>query len=243
MDEFSWGRAFPTKVTLGRNKESDSLLKPRKQGTYRLPKLLLKESTIRGAGLGVFAEEAIPRKAPVTIYGGEIITEAEALALKRNNEHTHLQTLTRNFEHIDGRINYEKGYTHGYYLDNHYLGSFINDPTLGARDLNRLLNVKYEKFENPPLAEYTYAANRAHPDGQRSTTMIVIVAKRDIAEGEELFASYTSQYWQDFLDCAVCGGEHNLVCGDCLGVSYCSELCQKADWNKKHGEFCEVFNL
>ena len=40
--------------------------------------------------------------------------------------------------------------------------------------------------------------------------------------------------------CAVCGKNAPLRCSKCKSVSYCSRVCQEADWKQAHKRACKL---
>lgn len=188
-------------VVLGRNTESSSLLKPKAGGnTFILPKVGLFPSTIPEAGLGLFALEDISKREPITVYGGEVVSDDAAKALRLTNNNTHLQTLLRNTLHIDGRLQPEKGFTKTYFAFYNNLGSFAKNPVrVNTKENRELVNANFEKFETPLNYEpYHTPPTPLYPEGQTMPVQIMLVATRNIRAGEEIFVRYGAAYWRDF---------------------------------------------
>jgi hypothetical protein len=74
----------------------------------------------------VFAAEDIPKNAPVTEYGGKLITHEQAMVLLKKGISTHTMTVASMHTAIDGRASPE--FTHTDMLAQHKVGSMFNDP-------------------------------------------------------------------------------------------------------------------
>jgi len=158
-----------------------------------LPQLELTDSVIPGAGRGVFTRDFIPAKSLVTMYGGKVLSYGEAMALPEN-ERGWIKQVAYHQESIDGRVKDE--YTVDFYLQHHYLGSFVNEDTRSGDDTESIAaaaNCTYVRFESPKSDLQIYG-----PDNelQPTTALLMIVATQDIEPGEELFSYYGADYPQ-----------------------------------------------
>jgi uncharacterized protein len=138
--------------------------------------LLVKKSTIPGAGYGLFTKEPIKRGRTITEYGGKVIGHKEATELLKQGKDTHLRSIATMFQALDGRITDEFPLT--YYEENNLLGSFANSSP-------------------EPNAKYFVPRHRVgkiHPYGGVAMHAVYITALRDIAAGEEIFVNYGKSY-------------------------------------------------
>lgn len=147
-----------------------------------LPRVSLRRSTVPNAGNGVFVAEDVAKGDYVTEYGGRIVAAAEGTQLIRNNEDTHLLTLTRQWDAVDGRL--QEDFPLDYYTRHHLLGSFVNDPY----GTNKQPNVRYTA---PRLPE---GLGFVTPAGQAASRRIFIEALRPLKRGTELLVDYGSGY-------------------------------------------------
>jgi len=166
-----------------------------KRRVVTLPSLVIKESTISGGGLGVFTAVPLKKGDIVTEYGGEPLSYAEALALRKKKEDTHVICVEYSQSSLDGRVETEElyrkrfpnkawrcPYTLDYYADEHLVGSLLNDPYGSANSANvKHVVIFDERFPVSP--------NRAP-----SLNKVFVVATRDIDAGEELFLNYGEHY-------------------------------------------------
>lgn len=124
--------------------------------------LMVKASTIAGAGLGLFAERAFAEGEVVCVYTGILLTRNEVIELGSHGDDW------------PDRLQFVMGFPeHEVCIDSPPGGlpsRFIND-----NDDRSRLNVRFVKRERLLLAE--------------------VVALRDLAPGEELFADYGPEFW------------------------------------------------
>ena len=149
------------------------------------------ESTIPGAGRGLFASTDCQKGDLLTCYPGDVLLQPSGMTgvpdeLKQDDARLRL-LLSR----------YCIGVRDGYAImglpdladDMAYAGHLIND---GARPPVR------ESELSRYLEESTSMANVEH--SSLENIHLVCVAKRDIKQGEELFVFYGPTYWMDHTD-------------------------------------------
>lgn len=155
-----------------------------------LPKLVLKSSTIPDprAGLGVFADERIPKNSLITIYGGKYLSEKEA---KRLDSQTHVRTLVSQHSAVDADIA-QNSFTAQDLVDKHAVGGFVNS----NHNTDKKLNCKYKQVECY-WKDFPRVDNPVDQPSnmQYSVEHIMMQATENIERGEELFTSYDNNYW------------------------------------------------
>jgi SET domain-containing protein len=131
----------------------------------------IKESTIPDSGNGLFVTKDFKKNDWITFYDGKEITREEAQSLKERGEQSHVRSLDINRTAIDGlRIpEYGRG---GASFANHKEGEHANSA------------FRKEWIEKKKKG-ITKTGN-----------VIILVAKRDIKKGEEVFVDYGKDYWK-----------------------------------------------
>jgi len=176
--------------------------RPRKMATQvgsaktkalRFPELVLMESSIKGAGYGVFATEDFEKGDYLSEYGGRFMRKLEAHHLRKMNEDTHSRSLGRSGADgkvIDGRI--QQDFPVAYYVDNHMLGSMFNGASSGEKEK---VNAQYVEIEDLNMGyRHPYP-----PPAQDATLNFVnmrlyLQATRAGKAGEEFLVTYGSTY-------------------------------------------------
>lgn len=133
------------------------------------------KSTIPGAGRGLFAVEGFKKGDTITEYDGEVIDADTAVERRRRGMSAHIRSLVPGRLAIDGRL-VRPTFGHGG-------GPFVND----IRD-TRKTNAKFCNTDKPI------------PGLKRSGLHVLerswLRATKDIAPGEEIFASYGRGFWK-----------------------------------------------
>lgn len=136
----------------------------------------VRESTIPGAGYGLFAARAFARNEFITWMDGEEISRTEALARARAGRASHMRTLVYGFSALDG----------------------IREPVAGAGGVSFA--------NHPPSGTKPSAVFVNKEDHTGVAMQIFLRATRDIATGEEIFVSYGAAYWATDPDIDGGGG-------------------------------------
>jgi hypothetical protein len=166
-----------------------------KRAMLKLPKLILKASTIEGVrGFGVFTLYPIPKGQPLTLYGGLVVPKKVAKALRAQNKgyHTHMkgvgQAETEDTHVLIGHCTEELPLY--YYLVNHFMGSLIN----ANKNTGLAVNVK----------EVVLEVNFTHPyhHHARVSKLLLYTAlppaqERELPVDTELLSSYDESYWRE----------------------------------------------
>jgi len=156
-----------------------------------LPDICLKKSTIKNAGLGLFANKDIVKNKIITFYGGKNITSRTYRYLKRINGNK-----SKKLGYIY-KIN-ENNYLNGYPYENcndkmrkknqiqqlvnlHQIGQFCNDLTVDE---------KKEKIRKPNAIIADYCLN--------GTCFVFLLSLKNIKKNEEISVSYGKKYWKIF---------------------------------------------
>lgn len=94
----------------------------------RCPQLTIHDSTIKGAGLGVFADVDIAKHSIVTEYGGVVTDPTDATLLEKKNQHLHLKCF-ENFSPylLDGRPREDGMFCLDEMMRRHAVGSMVNE--------------------------------------------------------------------------------------------------------------------
>jgi hypothetical protein len=150
----------------------------------RLPAVELRNSYIPGAGLGLFASEDLPKGALITEYGGRVVDREESRALAREGKDTHLRSIAKGHEALDGRV-VPPTFTRDYYVKNHLLGSFANQAPTKATQ-----NTIYVNELGPGYV---------HPYGGIASDRVFLKAIRPIGKGEEVYVNYGRRYAERHL--------------------------------------------
>ena len=135
---------------------------PASGGGAHFPRVSYRRSNVALAGHGLFAEEFIEKGTIVTEYGGAVVYRETAIRLRDDGEDTHLRSLSKGFDAIDGRISSELSLE--YYKKNNLMGSFVNDPH-GTKYSSNCMYFRDEQ-------------SRQHPNGDTATVRIWIKATR-----------------------------------------------------------------
>jgi len=138
--------------------------------------VVVKKSTIPGAGNGLFTTKVFQPGASVTEYDGVIIGRTEAVKLREKGEATHCRSLGYHLV-IDGReIDVEKGDggigRGGGAFANHGGSASINSHFVTRQQLEGVSR-----------------------KGLQSLDRVFIVADRELAAGEEVMVSYGKGFW------------------------------------------------
>ena len=126
------------------------------------------QSTLQGAGLGLFADKRFGKNDVITEYCGDVIDYNKAMEMRRLGIDSHVKGIEYMSSFIDGVRCWSTCVGKGG-------ASFANDGTS-----SKLNNCTYYKFY----------------DNTRATYRVFLKATRDIAIGEELFVCYGNGYWK-----------------------------------------------
>lgn len=142
---------------------------------------------------GVFTRSAIKKGERITEYAGTLIGKERANQLKSQYKHTHLIALEKQHQYIDGLKQAVPGYG---------CASFVNDASYTPHNLPKQQQLTEcetsEQYEHRPSFDNNTVFRRVWVE-KLARVFVVLVAKRDIQPGEELFASYGKSYWKSFL--------------------------------------------
>ena len=155
--------------------------------------LVIKESLIRNAGLGVFAKKNIKKGQIVCYYDGEDIPMNDNVFDAYTMSHPTLPGMSR------------KGYDKP--RNNKGVGQFINDGAMLKWDDFDVENLLTDNMEVNPSGVKHMAKElkqyQVQSDANKNTTFIDdkfnIVATKNIKQGEELYFTYGYGYWIDRL--------------------------------------------
>jgi len=137
----------------------------------------VRASRLRDAGNGLFADCAFAVGALVTEYDGTRISFAEARTATRD-ERSHYRSLQSRISVIAGLREPEAGRGGG---------SFVNDARTPARTNAQFVTLRLLTTE-PVFTRV--------PDDQIA---VALVATRTIADDEEVYASYGTGYWEEYV--------------------------------------------
>jgi hypothetical protein len=163
------------------------LKKREKMVYFEVFRTVVKESTVEGAGLGLFAGEDIPQGTHIGEYGGEKLKRGreEAFELRDQLEDTHLKRLGSIFHGVffDGRVTKEMPLS--YYVDNGIVGSLIN--TIGNRGSTQTRNVKEVAYDQHYCHPYS-------PDDGNVPCRLFYITLTALKAGDEIFTDYGPTY-------------------------------------------------
>jgi len=136
----------------------------------------VKESTILGAGLGVFARKHLPAGAVVTKYQGSVLTLREYIQLVVSNDlRTHyVIAISETEQLVPDALNV---------FPSHACGHMVNDGHCMTLEAYEADLIRYKATMERD--------NNARFDKEQRA----IVAVRDIEAGDEVFISYGYAYW------------------------------------------------
>lgn len=129
----------------------------------------LEVRAIDGRGHGLVTADAIRKNAPITRYSGRRIDKAAAARLRARDDHYHVLTVATGHAYIDG----------------------VRPDTLRAGD--GLASIANDANYTPGgylVPDRNNARGRMMFDRRTGEDVLVLVAKRDIAPGEEITWSY-----------------------------------------------------
>jgi len=153
-------------------------------------KVTLGDSTIPGAGLGVFALVDLKKGELITFYWGKLVSHAEAKKLSKE-ERSHVRVLDMQHTAVDGK--------------------YLPDGTKVTKPKEQLQGVGIASMANHALGEGansvfseidlmrapSFLSGVAFYLGQLGQSKLVTLkAKRDIKKGEEVLVSYGRDYWK-----------------------------------------------
>lgn len=140
----------------------------------------IKDSTIKGAGKGVFAKKLIPKGTKICSYRGKIVDE-EVYHNLSENEKDKCYFVNKN--HI---------------IVGENIGAYINDI------------VDFREYDEKTLVDIIYNGYMpVHPDKEHNChywiipnekLRVYIYSLKDIQPEEELFAKYGNHYWERKFD-------------------------------------------
>lgn len=145
--------------------------------------LVIKPSSIEGAGLGLFAGRDYKKGEVITFYDGEIISHAEAKRREAQSVDTHIRSHIQLKWDIDGRLVDPNDPSKG-------KASFINHKPRGEG-----ANVEFDHVDtnvNKALLEKFLRGQRVELDPRERRTFVY--ALRSIRKGEEFFVNYGKDY-------------------------------------------------
>lgn len=152
--------------------------KHRGKRSFWLAACEVRESSIPGGGLGLFAAQDIVEGDAITLYGGAVLSHSEGRRLVESDNDTHLCTVSVHFDCLDGRVT-DQMTLGGYYAPNHLVGSFVN--SIGPDDDKSKRNARFES---------AYPGFQ-HPNGGIASATVLIVATRNVRAGDEIFVDYS----------------------------------------------------
>lgn len=180
--------------TFGQGHDSkDRTLRRRMNKTLQttLSSLIVAPSSIPNAGNGVWTNEDIPMNNIITVFGGEVIDNVREVTENTPPEEKQwMRSLTTgtNATAVDGRVH--GPYTLPWYIQHHYLGSFVNENRESAPN-SAFVNIEPGKDKGMPLRFMNFQMHSpVDPEGQSAPSVVVLMALRPIAAGEELFVDY-----------------------------------------------------
>lgn len=140
----------------------------------------IRRSGIPNAGLGVFALVDLKAGDIATEYGGLVVQNRDAK--EQGIPDTHLRSLTKGYDSIDGRHGNPPLLPFEYFVRWNLLGSFVNDCFGSSFQYNC---VYYRPSKNFGVI---------HPNDHCVSQRILIRIIADVKAGEELFANYGNSY-------------------------------------------------
>jgi len=146
-------------------------------------KLVVKQSTILGAGMGLFAGEDIPEKHIIGEYEGKRFTSSKIFSLAKD---------IYVFGTDNAQIYPYQDCVLKYINDNvDFLSTLEKGTKVTRKDIEH--NVSWEIEEDPDEID------------PLQKERVYVMSIRDIEEGEELFIDYSKSYWSGFAERANAG--------------------------------------
>jgi hypothetical protein len=155
--------------------------------------LQIKESTINGAGLGVFTVGPIGAGQVITEYYGAYVEWKEA----KGRESSHMRALFPMRLSIDGlymsdgktKITNPSTQLHGYGA-----AAFSNDAR-SEEENNAEFQTVHSESNRKAIDDYLSGSARCDWTAEPGESKVILVAIKDIGAGEEIFVSYGADYW------------------------------------------------
>lgn len=157
--------------------------------------LTLSKSSIAEAGDGLYALRDFEAGEVITTYTGQVVPYKEARMRRDSGEGSHLRSLITMYYAIDGNRD-----ENGNYLTNKRTQLF-------GKGVAQMVNHADEEFANARFDFVDSDVNKRRIDewlrGNYTMTplpterTVVLIAKRDIEAGEEIFVNYGSDYWEN----------------------------------------------
>lgn len=159
--------------------------------TYN-PFLVVKESLVHSAGLGLFTTVAIPRGSFIDVYHGTVFTdkELEEYEAKLTGQEQDKMRAYLLFDR-ENHLNIVPFHTTDCY------SRFANDVTLQGRMCNAIFS-RFRPRNRKTRSYYAHFPSVDLPVEHRRATMC-IRASVDILPGEEIYVDYGSDYWRQPL--------------------------------------------
>jgi hypothetical protein len=162
--------------------------------------VVVQRSTLRGAGLGLFAARDFASNAVITEYDGIIVGWKDALHSRNSGKHSHIRSLSSQHSAIDGAR---------FPVRNIGGGSFINHQPKSSSNATFIVNDKYNRglirsskgLYGGACVEFNQSSNQFSSSDElqeclHDSTHILIKATRPIAKGDEIFVNYGRGYWK-----------------------------------------------
>lgn len=177
-------------------KPEDSLFEHVKQSLHVLGDggVLLRQSNIPNAGLGLFANRSFKPCEPITAYTGESVTHQEAIKRRKQGAASHLRRHIALRFAIDGSRAPDGMpiVDASQQMQGRGVGAFANHG--GARRANADFAFVDSPHNERQMQQFLAGASNVDFDPDERITYLR--ATKPIAKGEEILLDYGSDYWQ-----------------------------------------------